>query len=146
MSPKPLSFEAVKLSLKQDRNGIVLTLAIHPNEMPADLWRSPTGQRYGVALVELNENELIREMEEEGARVYRMFNAKCRVKHFQVWVLQGEPWMDDREKNTREIIKSDIGVVSAKEIPYNQDAQRKFLEIVKRYDQPDQEPYRQAGR
>jgi hypothetical protein len=30
----PLEFEAKKIALKQDSNGFVLTLAVHPDEAP----------------------------------------------------------------------------------------------------------------
>ena len=52
-----LQFEAVKVALKQDRTGFVLTLSIHPDEAPEELLRDFVGARYGVAMVRIQDNE-----------------------------------------------------------------------------------------
>ena len=40
-----LAFECVKVALKQDRTGFVLTLSIHPDEIPVELLRMPEIQK-----------------------------------------------------------------------------------------------------
>lgn len=52
-----LSFEARKIALKQDRTGYVLTLAIHPDEVPEEILRDFVGARYGVALQRIADDE-----------------------------------------------------------------------------------------
>ena len=52
-----LQFEARKVALKQDRTGFVLTLAIHPDEIPEELLRDFVGARYGCALVRIQDDE-----------------------------------------------------------------------------------------
>lgn len=52
-----LRFEAVSLGLKKTNPGPVLTLRIHPQEMPADLWDHSLGSRYVVALVRLGDDD-----------------------------------------------------------------------------------------
>ncbi len=134
-----MAFEAVKIALKQDRNGHVLTLVIHPNETPDELWRSPTGQRYGVALVPLDEVKMMEQIEAEGSRIYKMFGARCRDKMFQSFVFNGniDPLLTktEREERTRAAMKKKIGVVSSKDLMHNTAAQTKFLEIVNEYEQ-----------
>ena len=53
----PLQFEARKVALKQDRTGFVLTLAIHPDELPEELIRDFVGARYGCAMVRIQDDE-----------------------------------------------------------------------------------------
>ena len=40
-----IHFEAVKIAMNQDKNGWVLKLAIHPNDVPTDLTNSWIGSR-----------------------------------------------------------------------------------------------------
>ena len=48
-----LSFEAVKVSMNQDKNGIILRLNVHPNDCPKELHTDWVGTRYMVAMVRL---------------------------------------------------------------------------------------------
>ena len=52
-----VNFEAVKISMSQDRNGITLRLSLHPNECPPSLHTDWVGSRYMVAMVKLNDQE-----------------------------------------------------------------------------------------
>jgi len=47
---KTLQFEAIKVALKQDKTGYVLTLCMHPDEIPEDLLRDFVGSRYQVVM------------------------------------------------------------------------------------------------
>ena len=46
-----LSFEAVKVRITQNKQGIYLVLNIHPSDVPEELLRSWVGQRYFCAMV-----------------------------------------------------------------------------------------------
>ena len=50
-----VSFEAVKTSMMQDKNGTNIRLTIHPNDVPQDLHKDWVGSRYMVVMVKLNE-------------------------------------------------------------------------------------------
>ncbi len=52
-----LHFEAVKIALTQDKNGLVLKLSLHPEDTPKDMILSPLGTRYMVAMVQLGDDE-----------------------------------------------------------------------------------------
>jgi hypothetical protein len=52
-----LQFECRKVALKQDRTGFILTVAIHPDEIPEELLRDFVGSRYGCALVRIQDDE-----------------------------------------------------------------------------------------
>ena len=51
-----VSFEAVKTSIMQDKNGTNIRLTIHPNDVPQDLHKDWVGSRYMVVMVKLNED------------------------------------------------------------------------------------------
>ena len=51
-----VSFEAVKTSMMQDKNGTNIRLTIHPNDVPPDLHKDWVGSRYMVVMVKLNED------------------------------------------------------------------------------------------
>jgi len=50
-----LQFEAVKVALKQNKDGYVLTLNVHPDEVPDSLLRDFVGARYQVVMVRLSD-------------------------------------------------------------------------------------------
>ena len=52
-----LQFEALKVALKQDATGYVLTIRIHPDEIPQELMRDFIGARYAIAMVRINDDE-----------------------------------------------------------------------------------------
>lgn len=57
MSEDGLVFEALKVSMRQDKDGVLLTLRIHPNDVPEALHRMWVGQRLGVVVAALNDEE-----------------------------------------------------------------------------------------
>lgn len=52
------NFEAVKVSMRQNKDGYVLTLAIHPDEVPEDILRDFVGSRYAVAMIRIGDDEM----------------------------------------------------------------------------------------
>ena len=52
-----LNFEGLKLKLTQDGTGFVLSLRIHPDQIPEPLVRDFVGARYMVAMVRINDDE-----------------------------------------------------------------------------------------
>ena len=54
---KTLQFESVKVALKQNKDGYVLTLCIHPDDVPLELLRDFVGARYQVVMVRLNDED-----------------------------------------------------------------------------------------
>ena len=57
MTESTIQFEGIKAGLKQSKDGYVLTLAVHPDEIPDDLVRDFVGSRYVVVMVRLDQNE-----------------------------------------------------------------------------------------
>tara|TARA_R110000868_G_scaffold86190_1_gene241770 strand:- start:679 stop:1119 length:441 start_codon:yes stop_codon:yes gene_type:complete len=81
---KTLQFEGVKVALKQDKTGYVLTLSMHPDDIPEDLLRDFVGARYQVVMVRLDTNEAPIDRQEEfaGDRALRIAGMLCRDPKF----------------------------------------------------------------
>jgi hypothetical protein len=81
---KTIQFEGVKVALKQDKTGYVLTLSMHPDDIPEDLLRDFVGARYQVVMVRLDANEKPMDPQEEfaGDRALRITGMLCRDPKF----------------------------------------------------------------
>ena len=75
----PLQFEARKVALKQDRTGYVLTLGLHPDEIPEELLRDFVGSRYACVLVRIQDDETPTEYNNRVQRAGML----CRSPSFQ---------------------------------------------------------------
>lgn len=53
-----LHCEVVKYAYRQSKDGIVLSLVIHPQSVPDALAVAPLGTRYQLAMVEIGDDEL----------------------------------------------------------------------------------------
>ena len=51
-----ISFEAIKTSMMQDKNGTNIRLTIHPNDVPPQLHKDWVGSRYMVVMVKINDD------------------------------------------------------------------------------------------
>ncbi len=115
-----LQFEAKKIALKQDRNGYILTLLLHPDEVPVELLRDFVGARYGCAFVRINDDE--------SQLVY--FN---RVQKAAI-LCKTPAFMDYMGAITEEMaarkLCEDCGITSRSELNGNLKAQQKFDEIL----------------
>jgi hypothetical protein len=78
-----LQFECRKIALKQDRTGYVLTLALHPDEIPEELLRDFVGSRYGCALVRIKDDE----SPTEYSNRVKQAGMLCRHPDFQRFML-----------------------------------------------------------
>ena len=55
MDPKTVQFEGLKTGFRQNKDGYVLSLAIHPDDVPSELMKDFVGSRYMVVMVRLAE-------------------------------------------------------------------------------------------
>ena len=118
-----LQFEARKVALKQDRTGYVLTLSLHPDEIPVELLRDFVGARYACALVRIQDDE------SPTAYSNRVQTAGmlCRAVEFQ-------EFLDTADENSAaaELCKR-CGITSRSELNGNEEAQMRFDAIVLEY-------------
>ena len=131
---KAFHFEAVKLHLKHDKNGHVLTLAIHPQDTPDEILRSPVGQRYMVALVAIDDREqpIVNAKEDEGAKALRFAAALCRKPLFQGWICQRYE-MEVSEDHAATAMCTALGIESRAELKSDAKARQKLRNLYADY-------------
>ena len=121
-------FEAVKSVLRQSKDGIVLSLVIHPSNVPTPLLADPIGSRYMVGMVRMGDNEEIIEPESvrEGKRMVTSAGALCRDSDFQKWLVDNGFTDDQTETAAAATVKRLLKVESRAELKDNVDAQRRW--------------------
>lgn len=121
---KTLNFEAVKVALKQDKTGYVLTLCMHPDEIPEDLLRDFVGSRYQVVMVRLNGDEQPMDRQEEfsASRAIKLAGALCRDPKFWEFLHADNQIIDPTEKEATEWLRDYLGVASRADLKTNHEA------------------------
>jgi hypothetical protein len=134
-----LQFEAVKIALKQDRTGFVLTLNIHPDEIPQELMRDFVGARYGVAMVRIQDNETVTNYDNRVKRA----GILGKSKRFHLWLRKVRGLEIDGEDDAVKAIYRECSIHSRTELNGNQDAQKQFDEMVADYEKwgEEDEPF-----
>lgn len=126
-----LHFEAVKIALTQDKNGLVLKLSLHPDDTPKDMILSPLGTRYMVAMVQLSdEDKPVKGREKtEGERAVAIAGTLCRNSRFIQWMVDKGYADKDTPESVAEGLRSICGVNSRAELATNEEARANFMEL-----------------
>jgi hypothetical protein len=119
-----LQFEAKKIAMKQDRNGYVLTLSLHPDEIPEELLRDFVGARYACALVRIQDDE------SPTTYVNRVQKAAMLCKSPVFMDYMGAI---SEEMAARKLCQA-CGIESRSELNGNLEAQQKFDDLVKEFE------------
>ena len=119
-----LQFEARKVALKQDRTGFILTLSLHPDEIPEELLRDFVGARYACALVRINDDETPTEYNNRVQRAGMLCKSFAFQQHLGV----------DSESDAVRILCAECGITSRTELHGNKLAQEKFDAFVRDFD------------
>jgi hypothetical protein len=118
-------FEAVKVALKQDRTGYILTLNIHPDELDESIFRDYVGARYQVVMVRIGDDE--KPVLKQITRTQKAA-ILCKDEKFQ-------KFMGCRsEESATEVLCASLNVMSRTELHGNTTAQAKFDQLVKDYE------------
>ena len=97
-----LNFEAVKVSMSQDKNGTNLRLCIHPDDVPQELHQHWVGSRYMVAMVKLTDEDEP-ELSEDQIRKQRLFKSAimvCKEESFWSSMADTNPFSLDGKINS----------------------------------------------
>jgi hypothetical protein len=123
-----IQFESIKTGLKQSKDGYILTLAVHPDELPDELMRDFVGSRYVVVMVRLGDDEqpMNREGEFPGDHAVKMAGIMCRDSEFWEWLHSKEWLLEKNEKACSEWICSYLDIESRKELKTNEEARDLF--------------------
>ena len=132
---KTLQFEGVKVALKQDKTGYVLTLSMHPDEIPEELLRDFVGARYQVVMVRLDGHEepMDRQNEFEGDRAIRIAGLLCRDPKFWAYLYEDNQILEAKEKETTDWLRDYLNIPSRSELKTNPQARILLDKIHKEY-------------
>jgi len=127
-------FEAVKVGIKQDNSGYILTLRIHPDELPEEVMRDFVGSRYMTVMVRLNEEERPMNREQELAKdMVRVSGMLCRDPQFWEFLQESGNIIDKTEKEAMTWLKSYLKVESRADISKSQQAVEKMLGVKQEF-------------
>jgi hypothetical protein len=128
---KTLQFEGVKVALKQDKTGYVLTLSMHPDDIPEELLRDFVGARYQVVMVRLDGHEepMDRQHEYEGDRAIRIAGLLCRDPKFWQYLHEDTQILEATEKEATNWLRDYLNIPSRSELKTNPQA-RITLDII----------------
>jgi len=127
---KTSNFEGVKVAMKQDRTGYVLTLSIHPDEVPEEILRDFVGARYAVVMVRINGQEQPMNREQEHTRdIVQLAGILCRDTDFHQFLVETGNAIEASEKETVDWMRSELGIASRAELKNNPDAAKHLLTI-----------------
>lgn len=123
-----LQCEVVKIAMSQDKNGHILKLSIHPNDLPKDLVLDPLGSRYVMVLARLgDQDEIVQPKEKsEGENAVASAGLLCRNARFISWLVDRGYSRGHTEDDAREAVRDFCSVKSQSELATNEAARRKF--------------------
>lgn len=128
--------EVVKIAMAQDKNGHILKLAIHPNDLPKDLVLDPLGSRYVMVLAKLNDQDEVETPKDksEGDKAVEIAGLLCRNPRFIHWLYDGGLSVDDTQDGAITAIREICGIQSRAEFRTNEAARETFLELKKEFE------------
>jgi hypothetical protein len=128
-------FEARKIALKQTKDGHVLNLAIHPDEIPEEILRDFVGARYMVVMVRMADAEvpMVRAEEYAGARLVKQAGMLCRDRQFWDYLHDQGLIFERKEDHAVDWLCSYLNIASRAEIKANERAQYLFEQLNEEY-------------
>jgi hypothetical protein len=131
---KTSQFEAVKVALKQDRTGYILTLNVHPDELCEDILRDFVGARYQVVMVRLNGDEKPINRDAEYSRdAVRTAGILCRDPLFAQYLFDIGHIFEKTESAVVTWLKEELEIESRAELKDNYNAAKKLQFVLQEY-------------
>lgn len=124
-----LQFEALKVALKQDATGYVLTVKIHPDEIPEELLRDFVGARYMMAMVRINDDETPMPIKNRVQKAGML----CRNVYFQKYCKDNFN-VPESENGATKALYEVCGISSRTELNGNKDAKEAFDQLVAEFE------------
>ena len=132
---KTLQFEAVKVALKQDRTGIILTLNIHPDDVPIELVKDYVGARYQTVMVRLtDENKPMNRDAEFSRDPVRTAGILCKNERFAKFLMETGQIFEETTDAVIEWLKNELSISSRAELKENIPAAKRFWAIKEEFE------------
>ena len=131
MTVDTIQFEAIKMGLRQSKDGYVLSLAVHPSDIPDDLVRDYVGSRYMVVMVKLEDDETPTKRKQNN--YIQIAGLLCRDKKFQAFLNEVIGVVIECEEHAVCWLCEQLGIDSRADLPSNPEACAELLEIQRDY-------------
>ena len=130
-----IQFEGVKVALKQDKTGYVLTLSMHPDDIPEDLLRDFVGARYQVVMVRLDTHETPIDRQEEFAsdRSIRISGMLCRDPKFWEYLFSKNEISTKDYESATQWLRFYLDLESRSQLKTNVEAQSQLDKLYREY-------------
>jgi len=124
-------FEAIKYALRQNKEGVAITLVVNPNDIPRDLLNDDIGQRYMIGMGKISDGEEIIEGDNarEARRLLISCGALCRDSDFQRWIEDNGFAMEASEEAAAASVRGLLKVKSRSEIKTDEEALNRFKRL-----------------
>ena len=130
-SKNAVTFEGAKLYLKQDGRGFVLSILVHPNDVPIDLMMSPINTRYTVAMVEMADNgePVAPKDKTEGEKLVASAGMLCKNPRFIEWLYKRRLIDAEEEREAENYVRTICKIESRSELKTNHSARDRFVKL-----------------
>lgn len=130
-----IQFEGIKVALKQDKTGYVLTLSMHPDDAPESLLRDFVGARYQVVMVRLDGVEAPLDRQEEFAsdRAIRISGMLCRDPKFWEFLYSRSDISTKDYESATQWLRFYLELESRSQLKTNTQAQSKLDALYREY-------------
>lgn len=130
-SDAAISVEAVKVAMSQTKDGVKITLVLHPSDDINDLFVHPVGSRYQVAMVLLDDenNPVMPKHKADTEKAVTAAAMMCREEAFQKWLVDQGYVLDQSEAAAIKGVHLLCGINSRAELRVNPEARQKFNDL-----------------
>ena len=127
---KTIQFEGVKVAIKQDQTGYVLTLRVHPDNIPEDLLRDFVGARYQVVMVRIGSDEQPYERDD---KIVQRAALICKDKEFWMFLYENGEIFPAEEQQATDWLREHLKISSRAELKNNDTARKSFETLEREY-------------
>lgn len=130
-----IQFEGVKTGLRQSKDGYLLSVAIHPDDIPDDLVKDFVGARYMVVMVRLDDEDKPMDRVKSHNPVVSMAGMLCRDSDFWNYISFYSKESVSSEAECAEWFKFHFDIRSRAELKTNKEACEAFIKFKEGYDE-----------
>ena len=129
-----IQFEGVKTGLRQSKDGYMLSIAVHPDDIPDDLVKDFVGSRYMVVMVRLDDEDKPMERVKTHHPAVAMAGMLCRDSNFWAYIALVCEEDINSESECAEWFKFHFEINSRAEFKTNKEACEAFIKFKEGYD------------
>ena len=132
-SDNSFAFEAVLIAATKDKNGYLVKLIIHPNDVPDAFVRDPVGSRYQFGACLLKDDGTPAPRKDVGVDAVKRAGILCTNPQFQAFMVTRHHGGGLTEQAARDALCTYCGITSRAELKTNRQAVFRFEVLMREY-------------